>query len=263
MADESRPPRTTRTYAKRLFNNFYNYMLLGGAAATAAVSGDWWILLAAGAAEALFMLYAPDSPPVRHLLDKAIDREEADAAKKRRETAIAALTRGEQVRCMALLTKRAQIAKLAAENPTFGGELVRVEIRKLDRLVDSFVELASTSARYSEYLDREDIAEVERLARAYEKEAAGAQEHARDLAKKNLEIVMRRLERLREIRSFCDRAGGQLDLIENSFGLLADQIVSMRSPQELAGQLDDLIDGVEAVRQTAREADRLLVSEAR
>ena len=37
---------------------------------------------------------------------------------------------------------------------------------------------------------------------------------------------------------------GQLDLIENSFQLIADQIVTMQSPHELTGQLDELLDGV-------------------
>ena len=46
-----------------------------------------------------------------------------------------------------------------------------------------------------------------------------------------------------------------MELIENTFGLLADQIVTMRSPRELSGQLDDLADGVEAVKTTARETD--------
>jgi len=49
-------------------------------------------------------------------------------------------------------------------------------------------------------------------------------------------------------------------LIENSFQLIADQIVTMQSPQELSGQLDELLDGVESIRQTAVETDRILGS---
>ena len=60
------------------------------------------------------------------------------------------------------------------------------------------------------------------------------------------------------IVQIISQARGQLELIENTFRLLADQIVTMRSPTELSGQLDELLDGVEAVRQTTRETDRLL-----
>jgi archaellum component FlaC len=161
-------------------------------------------------------------------------------------------------RCRALMLKQAEITKLAMDNRTLHSELLAGEIGKLQKLTDNFIDLCVTLGRYTQYLDKEDIGEVERLQRQYEKEIASGK-GATDLARKNLDVVMRRLERLREIREFVERAQRQLELIENSFALLADQIVSMRSPQELSGQLDELIDGVNAVRETAREADALLV----
>jgi hypothetical protein len=75
---------------------------------------------------------------------------------------------------------------------------------------------------------------------------------------KNLGVLQARKAKVAEIRQYLVTVRGQQDLIENTFKLLADQIVTMRSPQELSGQLDELMDGVEAVRQTARETDKLL-----
>lgn len=253
-----RGERTTRDYARKLFNNVYNYTLLGGVFAAAAATGDWWLMLVGGGLEALYMLYAPDNGAVRAVVDRVLDKEEIERQAARRETILRTLARGDQIRCQALMTKKWEIAKLAQENPTFGTELLRGEISKLDRLVDSFIDMASTTARYRDYLEKEDVGEIERLAKSYEREANNGSGPARELAKKNLGICQSRIARLREIKEFIDRAAGQLELIENSFGLLADQIVSMRSPGELSGQLDDLIDGVEAVRQTAQEESRLL-----
>ena len=79
-----------------------------------------------------------------------------------------------------------------------------------------------------------------------------------ELAQKNLAILMKRREKLAEIRDFVSQAEAQMALIENAFQLLTDQIVTMRSPKELSGQLDELMDGVEAVRSTARETEALL-----
>ena len=70
--------------------------------------------------------------------------------------------------------------------------------------------------------------------------------------------MARRLEKMQEIRRYLSVARGQLDLIENSFQLIADQIVTMQSPQELSGQLDELLDGVEAIRQTAQDTEKIL-----
>jgi hypothetical protein len=61
-----------------------------------------------------------------------------------------------------------------------------------------------------------------------------------------------------EIRRYLEVARGQLDLIENSFQLIADQIVTMQSPKELSGQLDELLDGVEAIRETVRDTEQIL-----
>jgi len=65
---------------------------------------------------------------------------------------------------------------------------------------------------------------------------------------------------VQEIRRYLDVARGQLDLIENSFRLLADQIVTMQSPQELAGQLDELLTSVEAIKESADDTEKMLAS---
>ena len=80
----------------------------------------------------------------------------------------------------------------------------------------------------------------------------------REIAKKNLAVIEKRLQKLREIQNYMSVARGQLDLIENSFQLISDQIVTMQSPAELSGQLDDLLDGVESVQQTARDTEKFL-----
>jgi hypothetical protein len=80
----------------------------------------------------------------------------------------------------------------------------------------------------------------------------------RALMQKNMNVLAQRKDKVEEIRGYLFSASGQLDLIENTFRLLADQIVTMRSPQELTGQLDELLHGVETAKTTAREAERML-----
>jgi hypothetical protein len=245
--------RTTGDYAKKLFHNVYNYTLLGGVATAALATGQWWLGLVGVGLEAMYMLYAPDSKTIRNSVDKAFEREAEQERARARMGKLQILERDEKLRCAALMSKQQEITHLASENPSFTGQLLSGELGKLDRLVDAFIDLSWSTCRSRQYLQSEDVADIEQQARSYEKAA-----EKDELAKKNLAIVTRRLERLRDIQAFVSRASGQLELIENSFGLLADQIVSMRSPGEMSGQLDDLLDGVEAVRETAREAEQLL-----
>ena len=65
---------------------------------------------------------------------------------------------------------------------------------------------------------------------------------------------------MKEIRRYLDVARGQLDLIENSFQLIGDQIVTMQSPQELSGQLNDLLTGSNPSSRRAADTERMLNS---
>jgi len=250
-----RPP-----YAKYAFRNPYNYAIMGGFASAALLTGNWWLGLAGAGIEALWMLFAPDSRLLRKTWFDKIWAAELDAKSKAElEVLFKALPETEAMRCLALREKKDQIDQLAKENPAFAAELLSSEITKLDSLVRNFLELSLTCFRYEQYLQSVDLDEIERDIRRYEQIVErNPQGDKRTLAQKNLVVLNKRKEKYAEIRGYLSSARGQLELIENTFRLLADQIVTMRSPQELSGQLDELLDGVEAVRQTSRETEKLL-----
>jgi hypothetical protein len=253
--EKPRPP-----YARYAFKNPYNLAVLGGFATAAAATGNWWLALCGAGVEALWMLFAPDSRLLRKLwFDKWHAADMAAAQRAELDAKFKQLPEGDAMRCLALKEKQEQINKLAQENPSFTIDLLGGELKKLDDLVRSFLELSVTCARYQDYLRSVDVDEIERDLRRYHQIAErGEGSDKRQLAQKNIAVLEKRKEKYAEIRGYLSSARGQLELIENTFRLLADQIVTMRSPTELSGQLDELLDGVEAVRQTTRETDRLL-----
>jgi hypothetical protein len=252
--EKERPP-----YAKYAFKNPYNLALLGGFASAAVLTGNWWIGLVGAGVEALWMLFAPDSKLLRKIwFDKVWHAEIDEARKQELEAKLKTLSESDGIRCLALREKQEQIHRLAQENPAFTVDLLSGELRKLDELWESFLELSVTCARYEDYLKGVDLNEIERDLRRYQQITERADGEKRSLAQKNLMVLTKRREKYGEIRGYLSSARGQMELIENTFRLLADQIVTMRSPQELGGQLDELLDGVEAVKQTTRETDRLL-----
>ncbi|MHB1046823.1 MAG: hypothetical protein ACYC4P_12510 [Thermoanaerobaculia bacterium] len=249
------------SYLKAAFLNPYNLSLLGGAAAASLLTLNPLPILGALGLETLWLLWAPDSKRLRHLLwdprfsklRKAIEDEE-------RRKRIAGLPDHDRERVEGLVTRREEIESLAAQNPTFTGELLRSELVKTDRLVDAFVEMALTCARYRSYLDSVDARALERDVERYAAEVrrGDPEDQRTEISQKNLAIVVKRQERMREIEHYLGVARGQLDLIENTFQLIADQIVTMQSPKELSGQLDELLEGVEAIKQSARDTEALL-----
>src|SRR5688572_21938543 len=120
MAGE--PPRRKRTaglYASKLFNNVYNYTLLGGVTMASLLTGDWWLMAIGAGLEVLWMLYAPDSEFVRNKVNKALDGEDAELARVHLEGQMQRMNSDDRQRCRLLLLKQNEIARLAADNPTF------------------------------------------------------------------------------------------------------------------------------------------------
>jgi hypothetical protein len=248
-------------YLKMAFTNPYNLSLFAGAMAAAGLTLNPVLAIVALGLEALWLLHAPDSKRLRHLLwDPRFDKLRKAIEAQERAQRLATVGEAERKRVDGIVARQEQIRRLAAENPSFTGDLLRNELVKTDRLVDAFVEMAVTCARYEAYLESVSHDDLEKDRKRYEQASkAGDPEDARTaIAKKNLAIVARRLEKMQEIRGYLSVARGQLDLIENSFQLIADQIVTMQSPQELSGQLDELLDGVEAIRQTAQDTEKIL-----
>jgi hypothetical protein len=252
-----------RPYLKMAFANPFNLSLLSGGLAAALLTANPFLALAALGLEALWLLHAPDSRRLRALLwDPRFERLKRALAAQERARRMAGLSDTERARVGAIVERQDEIRRLAAENPSFAADMLQEELAKTDRLVDAFVEMALTCDRYVSYLRSVDADGLDRDRKRFEKAAADAGDDAAQagIAKRNLAIVVKRIDKLEEIRRYLKVARGQLDLIDNSFQLIADQIVTMRSPQELSGQLDELLDGVEAVRQTNREAEQFLAS---
>lgn len=250
-----------RPYVKAAFANPYNLSLFFGGVAAAGLTLSPLLALFVLGMEILWMVYAPGSKLLQRLLwDPQFEQERLKEAQAALAARMQSLPEHDHARVAELVARQVEINQLAAQNPSFTGELLRTELGKTDRLVEAFIDLAVTCGRYQQYLESVDLGDLERDRQRWErvaqKGAKGDQET--EIARKNLAIIMKRLDKMKEIHRYLMVARGQLDLIENSFQLIADQIVTMQSPQELTGQLDELLDGVESIKQTAADTERLL-----
>jgi hypothetical protein len=252
-----------RPYLKYAFANPYNLSLFGGALAAAGLTMNPLLAVVAIGAEALWLLYAPESARLKHLLwDPRFARVREQVEREARAERMRLLAQADRDRVDRLVAQKREIQVLATQNPSFTADLLRGELVKTDRLVEAFLDMAVTCARYERYLESVDIAGLDKDRDRWDRAIrAGKDGDAQtEIAKKNLAVIMKRFEKVQEIRKYLGVARGQLDLIENSFKLLADQIVTMQSPQQLSGQLDELLDGVQAIKDSTADTERLLNS---
>jgi hypothetical protein len=251
----------SRSYLKKAFANPYNLTLLAGGLAASALTFNPLLAVITVGLEILWVVNAPGSKKLQEWLwDPEFDAEKRAKDEAARAERLKHLDESDRNRVMELLARQEEINSLAAQNPSFTGELLRTELTKTDRLVEAFIEMANTCSRYEAYLESIDLNELERDRRRWETMTKNQDSRAAEteIARKNLAIILKRFDKMKEIRHYLMLARGQLDLIENSFQLIADQIVTMQSPQELTGQLDELLDGVESIKQTAADTERLL-----
>ncbi len=252
----ARPP-----LVKLAFANPYNLSLLTGALAASALTLNPIIAAGALGLEALWLLHAPGSRTLKRLVwDKKIEKMAAQLEAQELQRKIAILGEQDQQRVRELITEKERIDWLASQNPSFSGDLMRDELVKSATLVDAYIDMALTCTRYERYLASVDLKDLERERQTLENRVQSAKQDARvtELTKKNLEIILKRVEKIGEIREYISVARGQLELIKNTFHLIADQIVTMQSPKEMSGQLDQLLSGVESVRSVAVDTERLL-----
>ncbi len=250
-----------RSYVKAAFANPYNLSLLVGGLAASALTLNPLLAIVTVGLEVLWMTNAPGSKKLQEWLwDPAFDEKEQAQEQAERAERLKTLDDETRERVLELLARQQEINSLAAQNPSFTGELLRTELTKTDRLVDAFIEMAATCSRYETYLESINAHELENERRRWE--AISKDEERRtsetDIARKNLAVILKRFDKMKEIHHYLRVARGQLDLIEHSFQLIADQIVTMQSPQELTGQLDELLDGVESIKQTAADTEKML-----
>lgn len=251
------------SYFKYALANPYNLTLLGGALVASVLTLNPLIAVAALGVEGLWLLHGSQSRFMQRMLwDPMYEKEKLEFEQRRRMAQVEKLSRGGAQRVLALIDKEKQIQQLAAQNPSFAGDMLRNEINKTHNLVNAFIDLAVTCSRYENYLASVDVGQLGNMRQHWEKYIETGEGKADpvelDIAKKNLAIIKKRIERVDEIRRYLKIAYGQINLIENSFQLLADQIVTMQSPNELSGQLDELLDGVESIKETAQETEQIL-----
>lgn len=248
----------TPNYLKAAFLNVYNLSLLGGAGVASAATGDWLILAGAAALEALWLVWGSDFKPFQRAVREADRQQKEKEDRERVDKLMTELNEREWQRAKALDELRREIERDMQNNTAFQAILLQSELDKLSKLHTSFVKLATSCKRAETYLQAIDTRELERNLAAQNTLAQKTdQPDIRSLAEQNASVLQKRLATIKDITNFLARARGQMNLIENSIRLLRDQALTMASPSQLTEQLDDLLTGVDAVQQSAKDQEAL------
>lgn len=255
MADFS---KINLQYLKEAFKEPVNFWGMAGFAVAAAYTQSVIPLGAAIVAEGCYLAAVPASTLYRRLVDKRRkDRLRLERAKTR-EAMINAFDPREKEAVKYLDWLKGQIygnyKKFTASTE------IPPNIKSLDQRWEDFVDLLDVYRRRKQHLKSINRQAVQNQLSQAERAVEGAvDERARRVQQANVEILRRRVAAFDELERSVKLVEGQLQSIENFFGLVNDQVVTLPTPERVSAlDFEQLSDSIAMTKQMLEETSPML-----
>jgi HD-GYP domain-containing protein (c-di-GMP phosphodiesterase class II) len=220
-------------YAKEALKEPFNFWGLAGFAVAAAYMGSVLPLLVALFFEIAYLLIVPLVPGYRLLVNQRENRRLRDLNKANREKLIKSFTPRERE---AVEYLRWQKDKIQENYHKFtGARQLPTNLQTLDQRWEDFVDLLDVYRRRKQHLKSINRQAVHnQLSQAFRAMESSLDERTKRIQQTNVEILKRRLASFDELERSIKVVEGQLQSIENFFGYLNDEIVTMSTPEKFS-----------------------------
>ncbi len=225
--------RFNSSYAKEAIKEPVNFWGLAGFAVAAAYTQSVIPLLIALICEIAYVLIIPNLPSYRQLVNNR-ERERIRALNiSTREKLIKSFTPRERE---AVEYLRWQKDKIQENYKKFtGAKQLPTNLKTLDRRWEDFVDLLDVYRRRKQHLKSINRQAVHnQLSQAFRTVENTDDEKTKRVQQTNVEILKRRLASFDELEKSVKLVEGQLQSIENFFGYLNDEIVTMSTPEKFS-----------------------------
>jgi hypothetical protein len=235
----------------------YNWIGLAGAALFAMVSGTGLPLVLAAGLELIYLSLVPQSSAFRRLVRSWKFAEE----KRRRQFSLSAMLdelpeelrgRYEDV-CRICVAIRANYGRLSSTAQVFMSQADD----RLSGLLQSYLRLLHSAYQHREYLRTTSPDAIKREIAQLEKDLASDTPKVQEINRRRIEILTKRVEKYQKVRENQQVIDAQCSAIEDVLELIRDQSVTLRDPQQLSDQLENLVHDVEQTEQTVREVEAI------
>ncbi|MDQ3800840.1 MAG: hypothetical protein M3384_15440 [Acidobacteriota bacterium] len=225
--------RFNTKYAKEAVKEPVNFWGLAGFAVAAAYTGSVIPLFIALLLEVFYMVVVPVLPTYRRLVDRR-ERERLIALhKSNRDKLIKTFSPREREAVEYLKWQKEQIKKNYLKFT--GSKELPSNLTSLDQRWEDFVDLLDVYRRRKQHLKSINRQAVHnQLSQAFRAAESAPDEKTRRVQQTNVEILKRRLASFDELERSVKLVEGQLQSIENFFGYLNDEIVTMSTPDKFS-----------------------------
>src|SRR6266536_926248 len=246
-------PKIDLKYLKEAFKEPINFWGMAGFAIAAAYVQDVTPLVAALATEALYLAVVPAAPFYRRL----VARREKERARKlrdaQREAVIKAFDPREREAVEYLRWMKNQIYSNYKKFTT--SKQIPHNLQTLDQRWEDFVDLLDVYRRRKHHLRSTNRQAVQnQLKQAEHAVQTSTDDPQKRIPQANAEILRRRIAAFNDLERSVRMVEGQLQSIENFFGLVNDQVVTLPTPERVSAlDFEQLSDSIAMTRQMLEE----------
>ena len=246
-------PKIDFRYLKEAFKEPLNFWGMAGFAIAAAYVQDVTPLLAALAAEAVYLAVVPATPFYRRLVERRNKERARKLRDAQREAAIKAFDPREREAVEYLRWMKNQIYSNYKKFTT--SKQIPSNLQTLDQRWEDFVDLLDVYRRRKHHLRSINRQAVQnQLKQAEHSIQTATDDRQKRIQQANAEILKRRIAAFNDLERSVRMVEGQLQSIENFFGLVNDQVVTLPTPERVSSlHFEELSDSIAMTRQMLEE----------
>ena len=244
-------------YVKEALKWQYNWIGLAGALGFALVSGTGLPLLLGAGLELIYLSLVPQSSRFRRLVRSWQYAKE----KRRHEITLSALFNELPPEMRLRYADLDRLCRSIRDNygrlSSTSQMFVKQMEERLEGLQQAYLRLLHAAYQHREYLHSTDPEAIKRDVAGLQRSLPSEAPKVQEINRKRVEILTKRLEKHGKIRENCEVVDAQCAAIEDVLELIRDQSVSLRDPQQVNDQLENLVRDVEQTEETVRQVEAI------
>ena len=246
-------PKIDLRYLKEAFKEPINFWGMAGFAVAAAYVQDVTPLVAALAAETLYLATVPATSYYRRLVDRREKQRLLKLREQQRESLIKGFDPREREAVEYLRWMKNQI--YSNYRKFTGSKQIPANIESLDQRWEDFVDLLDVYRRRKHHLRSINRQAIQnQLVQAERAIEASRDDREKRVQQANVAILRRRVAAFIDIEKSVKLVEGQLQSIENFFGLVNDQVVTLPTPERVSSlDFEQLSDSIALTKQMLEE----------
>ena len=244
-------------FVRKAFHLQYNWIALVGAGLFAVMSGSLLPIFLAGGLELMYLAMVPQNARFQRLVRSWRFSEELE----QRQQQFAELLNGLPSEAKKMYAQLAQVCASVRGNFRQLSSASQIFLQQMDARLDGllrgYARLLVTSSQQLQYLKSTDPNEIKREVAALEQAMTSDLPKVQEINKKRIEILNKRLEKYQKLSENQEVVTAQCAAVEDVLHLVRDQSVTMRDPQQVSDQLENLVRDVEQTEQTVQQVEAI------